>query len=134
MYVLPGQHLGCKTVAPTCNCVDLQEDLQLALGCGLDEVGQIGVGQHSRDQKHSVRAGRARLEQLICLHNKLLAQQRSAHAGRADLRQVLKAALEVLGVRQHRQARRAARLVRLRYLEQPHSQAKHVLTFIAAPF
>ncbi len=69
--------------------------------------GKMWEGQHAR----------AGFVQLVCLHDELLAQQRAGHAGGADVLQEVEGALEVARVREHAQARSAARLVLPRDLQ-----------------
>jgi len=49
----------------------LDEHVHAELARRLDQVRQVLVGQHRGDEEHRVRAGRARLEQLIRLDDEL---------------------------------------------------------------
>lgn len=101
---------------PHTNATHLDQALHAQAARGGDEVGQVGVWEHGGDEQHGVGAGGAGLDDLIPVDDKLFAQQGAAHARAADQTQVLKPALEELGVGEHRQARCAAGLVRPRNL------------------
>ena len=62
------------------------------------------------DQQHRVGARRTRLEQLVLVHDEVLAQERNLHRA-ADGGEVLERAIEERRLGQHRDGRRASGLV-----------------------
>mmetsp|Transcript_5064 Transcript_5064/g.15353 ORF Transcript_5064/g.15353 Transcript_5064/m.15353 type:complete len:240 (+) Transcript_5064:407-1126(+) len=91
--------------------MDLHEGSHAQGPCALDQVAQVGVWEDGGDQEDGVRALGPGMKDLVGLHDELLAQEGAPHPGAPDELQVVKAALEVLLVREHGDASRTAGLV-----------------------